>query len=791
MSRGPPKQGAPYTRHEVIGRGSYGIVYKGVHNETRTTVAIKVLNLDTAEDEVSDIQKEIVLLQSLKSGDAQNVVRYHGSFLNGTRLWIIMDYCEGGSIRTLMKCGRIEEKFITIIIREVLAALNYIHRADIIHRDVKAANILVTNDGRVQLCDFGVAAQLAANHFKRNTFVGTPYWMAPEVISDGLSYNFKADIWSLGITVYEIATGNPPYADQEPMRAIFLIPRSTPPRLDGNLFSTHLKEFVAACLCEKPEDRPAAAELLKTKSMKNSAKVPTLILRELIARYEAWRKSGGVRKSLAMGGDLDVDDEFDGQFGLEDDSNNGQDGWDFGTARRSFMPVSDVQPTWEQSADATEDLLKTIRPATQVQSQTQSSERQGNDGGSHMVGNGSSSGSRYDNHPLLKLFGGQAQNLSGHTDLTTQSMTDLSSTRNGYLQSGTVISANSEPGTPLSEIVSIEMPAVNATSLTSSSSISLPVLSSTPSISRAGHREGPTMVNPRTRRPIGLTPSRQNSQDHFGGMAVRSATQIEHVLPPLSLPLDTRISFPGKVDGSLDSVTQTVVRTAEPSFETNTTASSPTRSRPSSPGRVPMINPMSPPSSPSRSTQTYSHSATASASSIGPILPKTGFNASLNQQHLNGSTQSLPDVLPRPPIGGPSRERSASSSAVPQISKHVKKPSNLVLQLPGLLDLPGNTCLPPSPSRLLTTGSSNPGYHPINQVYAPMLQPTSTVTMDPLKSSTKISSRKPLTDLPPLKALDLGVLTSNDQESAIKELSRVVEDMLVQLTHIEEGLTAI
>ena len=123
----------------------------------------------------------------------------------------------------------------------------------------------MANDGRIQLCDFGVATQLAANHLKRNTFVGTPYWMAPEVITEGSMYNFKvhpwsdcingfqADIWSLGITVYEIATTRPPYADQEQMRALFLIPRSQPARLDGPGFSPQIKEFVGLCLQIAPD----------------------------------------------------------------------------------------------------------------------------------------------------------------------------------------------------------------------------------------------------------------------------------------------------------------------------------------------------------------------------------------------------------------------------------------------------------------------------------------------------------------------------------------------------------
>ena len=247
---------------------------------------------------MADIRREIALLSQLKQGEAQNVTRYHGSILCGEKLWIIMDYCHGGSIRTLMKSGRFEEKYCAVIIREILIALAFIHKCGIIHRDVKAANILVANDGSVQLCDFGVATQLAANHLKRNTFVGTPYWMAPEVITEGLSYNSKADIWSLGITVYEIVTGNPPYADQEPMRAIIMIPRSQPPRLEGSSSSGATKDFVALCCRESPNDRPSAEELSKSKFIKQVSKFQPSILQELIVRFERWQESGGVRKSL-------------------------------------------------------------------------------------------------------------------------------------------------------------------------------------------------------------------------------------------------------------------------------------------------------------------------------------------------------------------------------------------------------------------------------------------------------------------------------------------------------------
>ncbi|CAG8549551.1 2749_t:CDS:2 [Acaulospora morrowiae] len=277
-----------YSKQELVGRGAYGVVYKGINNETNQVVAIKVLNLDTEEDDVGDIIKEISLLSQLS--DSQNITRYYGSFLHGTKLWVIMEYAAGGSIRTLMKAGKIEEKYISMITREVLQALSYLHKCKIIHRDIKAANILLTAEGKVQLCDFGVAGQLTASSAKRTSFVGTPrYWMAPEVITEGVNYDTKADIWSLGITVYEIATGNPPYHDLSAMRAIQLIPKNRPATLEGP-FSPPIKEFVAVCLNEIPAERPTADELVKTKFIKSVSKQQTGILRDLIT-VQKHRKS--------------------------------------------------------------------------------------------------------------------------------------------------------------------------------------------------------------------------------------------------------------------------------------------------------------------------------------------------------------------------------------------------------------------------------------------------------------------------------------------------------------------
>lgn len=295
-----------YKRTEVVGRGKFGIVYKGIHRATKQVYAIKVLSLDTSEDDVKDVQQEIQFLAHLKQ--VPNVTRYYGSYLNGTKLWIIMDYCAGGSLRTLLKPGKIEERYVGVIVREVLIALQYIHRQNVIHRDIKAANVLISNEGKVQLCDFGVAAQLSSTSLRRNTMAGTPYWMAPEVIMEGTSYDVKADIWSLGITIYEIATGNPPYCDKEAIRAMQLITKSKPPRLDGKQYSPLLKEIIALCLDENAEERLSAEELLRTKFIKFHKSSPTTLLKELISRYLLWREKKSSRESIIMNIEDEIED---------------------------------------------------------------------------------------------------------------------------------------------------------------------------------------------------------------------------------------------------------------------------------------------------------------------------------------------------------------------------------------------------------------------------------------------------------------------------------------------------
>ncbi|KAJ3117685.1 putative protein serine/threonine kinase [Phlyctochytrium bullatum] len=258
-SAAPPKdlKSTRYVLHELVGSGSYGNVYRGQDSLTNQTVAIKVVDLEGNEDAMEDIQREVTILSQLRSN---YVTQYHGSFLNGTKLWIVMEFCDGGSGLDLITQGRLPEPIIANVLRQVLEGLHYLHGKNKIHRDIKAANILLTKDGGVKLADFGVSGQITSTMTKKNTFVGTPYWMAPEVILRS-SYNYKADIWSLGITAFEFATGFPPHANLHPLRVLFMIPKSDPPRLP-TAFSPAFRDFVAQCLQHKQGQRPSAEELL-------------------------------------------------------------------------------------------------------------------------------------------------------------------------------------------------------------------------------------------------------------------------------------------------------------------------------------------------------------------------------------------------------------------------------------------------------------------------------------------------------------------------------------------------
>lgn len=244
-----------YKRLETVGKGAYGSVSKGIHIPTGNVVALKIINLDTADDDVEDIQREVALLTQLR--DAPNITKYYDCLMDGPRVWIVMELAQGGSVLSLMKASRdgcLEERFVSVIIREVLVALSYLHKVPVIHRDMKAANVLVTAVGKVMICDFGVSALLATASSKRNTLTGTPYWMAPEVVQAVPAYDTKADIWSLGIMIYEMVKGTPPHSNLDKFKVMDLIPRAKPPRLTDAEAGKDMRDFMSLCLKEAPTE---------------------------------------------------------------------------------------------------------------------------------------------------------------------------------------------------------------------------------------------------------------------------------------------------------------------------------------------------------------------------------------------------------------------------------------------------------------------------------------------------------------------------------------------------------
>ncbi|XP_032432516.1 misshapen-like kinase 1 isoform X5 [Xiphophorus hellerii] len=308
---------------EVVGNGTYGQVYKGRHVKTGQLAAIKVM--DVTEEEEEEIKAEINMLK--KYSHHRNIATYYGAFVKKSppghddQLWLVMEFCGAGSVTDLVKNTKgssLKEDWIAYICREILRGLSHLHAHKVIHRDIKGQNVLLTENAEVKLVDFGVSAQLDRTVGRRNTFIGTPYWMAPEVIAcdenPDSTYDFRSDIWSLGITAIEMAEGAPPLCDMHPMRALFLIPRNPPPKLKSKKWSKKFIDFIEGCLVKTYHSRPSTEQLLKHSFIRDQPTERQVRI-QLKDHIDRTRKKRGEKEET----------EYEYSGSDEDDENRGDD----------------------------------------------------------------------------------------------------------------------------------------------------------------------------------------------------------------------------------------------------------------------------------------------------------------------------------------------------------------------------------------------------------------------------------------------------------------------------------
>jgi serine/threonine protein kinase len=316
---------------DKLGEGSYGSVLHAKHLQTHTLHAIKQVPV---EDNLSDLLKETEHMMECK---CENIVGYDACFLVNNQLWIVMELCTGGSLNDLMKLSKmtLNEEQIAVCVRDILSALAYLHDNGRIHRDIKAGNVLLTSEGVAKLADFGVSGTLSKDTAQRHTVIGTPFWMAPEVIQE-TGHNYKADIWSLGITLIELAEGHPPLCNLHPLRAIFVIPtRAAPTFTDKTKWSPEMNEFLSLCLTKDATQRPTAKQLQKHPWLLKYANVSGAVLKPLLELSDAAIVAAGGRDAAinALYDDSEGSDTESGSgSGSDDDdddgSGSGSDGGD-------------------------------------------------------------------------------------------------------------------------------------------------------------------------------------------------------------------------------------------------------------------------------------------------------------------------------------------------------------------------------------------------------------------------------------------------------------------------------